>query len=909
MASRLLQAAARSSFQSRCGTSKFAPFAGCSRAFASHIEARKENPNVARWIDAYRQRGHLYATINPLDYEKQRYSAIFSDKALALDRYGLNPDTKINVDGLVTGQEGSMTIRELEQLLQKTYCGHMGFEFSHILSEEESEWFASQVETMSTKPSDEERKRILRFLIRSEAWDLFMSSKFPTFKRYGGEGNEALISGLDKVFEVLQQHDVKDTVIGMAHRGRFNLMIDLLNYPARYILNKVMGRSEMPAEMMEMGYEADVTSHLYTSVDLPYDTSKDPLHVSFLPNPSHLEGVNPVTVGKARAKAWDRGDYAGDGNEVCPILIHGDSAFSGQGVVQETFLISKLPNFRVGGTIHIITNNQVGFTAVGRIQGRSSLYASDVGKMVETPVIHVNGDNPDAVANACRIATEYRQKFRRDIIVDLKCYRRHGHNEVDEPAFTQPKMYKAIRSHTTVPRQYAKQLVTEGVVTEGDVKSMYAEIKEQLESELASAKSDPENALKISAFEGKWAGLSHAYTSDGHVNLRHVDAAELAEIGKKSVTLPEGFTVHPRLVKAHVEARAKKIEEGQADWATAEALAFGTLMRDGYDVRIVGQDSMRGTFSQRHAVLVDQNTEEHVTPLNLNRNHGEGSLQAVSSPLSELAVLGFEYGYSLETPKTLCLWEAQFGDFANQAQVTIDNFIATGEAKWARQSGLVMLLPHGYDATGPEHSSARIERFLQLCDDSHPSKANMQVVNLTTPANYYHVLRRQIGRDYRRPLVVIAPKTLLRHPKVMSSLEELSSGQFQPVIDDSDIDPSNVSRVMFCSGKIYFELLAERQKKGDTETAIVRLEELCPFPAQEVANVLSRYNATSYVWCQEEHRNMGAYSFVERHLNEAIGSPVLSYIGRAPLAQVATGSSVKHAQEYKALMADAFPAN
>ncbi|KAI8913998.1 thiamine diphosphate-binding protein [Powellomyces hirtus] len=886
---------------------------------------RNTNANLVRLVNMYRLHGHRAANVDPLNITH-------SEEIFQLDpaRYGIPELSKsYDVQGIVHVGEAEdcakgkskATLGEILSHLRRAYCGRIGYEFTHIPNLSERKWFAQLVESYNYKKLEKsEKQRIFELLSKSEVFDHFMAKKFPQVKRYGLEGSESMMIVLDTLFKEANGAGIRDVVLCMPHRGRLNLLTDLLEYDPTALFHKVKGNSEFPEDIPGSG---DVLSHLATSVDLNYG-HKTPVHVAMLHNPSHLEAANPVALGKARAKqmymyeAGQESDcYIGD--RVMCVQMHGDAAFCGQGVVTETLGLANLPHFTAGGSVHVIVNNQIGYTTPA-MNARSSYYSSDVAKMISCPVIHVNADHPEDVAYATAIAFEYRNKFRKDVIIDLIAYRRMGHNELDEPSFTQPAMYKNIRGRPSVPKLYEQQLMSEGVVTDKSVienirKDYFEKLDKHLEASYAYKP-------KADTVGGKWSNMivpTEAITKPE----TGVDVEVLKDVARKSVEVPEGTVVHPRVQKYHIDARLRKVEGGTAvDWASAEAMAFGSLLLEGSHVRISGQDVGRGTFSQRHAMLVDQETERTTIPLNRMQptdatKSRQGKLEIANSSLSEFAVLGFEYGVSWETPNRLCIWEAQFGDFFNGAQIIIDTFINSGEAKWLRQSGLVMLLPHGYENGGPEHSSCRIERFLQLCDASFDvskprADVNMHVVNPSTPAQYFHVLRRQLHRPYRKPLIIASPKSLLRHPLATSPLSDMAPGTtFQPVLPDASIkDPTAVEKVIFVSGKLYYELVKERASRQglDNTVAIVRIEELCPVPIEELKEVIGTFqNAEEWVYVQEEPQNQGSYTFIEPRLKQLLPQGAqLKYHGRKPSAAPATGISKRYKLEQDQVVKGAF---
>jgi 2-oxoglutarate dehydrogenase E1 component len=865
--------------------------------------ATTDSVRVLMMIRAYRVRGHLAADLDPLklrdrvpqpDLEPATYGfteadldrPIFLDKVLGLDK---------------------ASVREVVGLLRRIYCSTLGVEYMHISDPEQKVWIQERLEGAGRDISftPEGKKAILAKLIAGEGFENFLNVKYTGTKRFGLDGAESMIPAMEQIIKRGGQLGVKEIVLGMSHRGRLNVLGNVMLKPFTAIFHEFKGGSSTPDEVEGSG---DVKYHLGSSSDRAFDGNT--VHMSLTANPSHLEIVDPVVLGKARAKQ----DQLGDRSAVLPLLTHGDAAFAGQGVVAECFGLSGLRGHRSGGSIHFIVNNQIGFTTSPN-WARSSPYPSDVAKMIEAPIFHANGDDPEAVVFAAKIATEFRQKFRKPFVVDMFCYRRFGHNEIDEPSFTQPAMYKRISTLETVATLYAKRLVAEGVITEDGVEAMKADYRRTLDEDFAVAESYKAN--KADWLDGRWAGLKSAKDlEDPRRGLTGVPVAKLKDIGLKLTKVPKNFKVH-RTLQRVLDARRKTIEEGVGlDWATAEHLAFATLVIEGNPVRLSGQDVQRGTFSQRHAVLVDQDNEKRYTPVNHLVKNRKVKLEAINSMLSEEAVLGFEYGYSLAEPNTLVIWEAQFGDFANGAQVVFDQFISSGERKWLRMSGLVCLLPHGYEGQGPEHSSARLERFLQMCAED-----NMQVANCTTPANYFHILRRQMKRDIRKPLIIMTPKSLLRHKRATSKLEEMGEGtSFHRLLwDDVEVlagekiklvPDAQIRRVVMCSGKVYFDLYEEREKRGLDDIYLLRVEQLYPWPHRALIQELTRFKGAKFVWCQEEPYNMGAWSFarpnIERVL-EYVGatSPRPRYAGRPASASTATGLMSRHLREMKTFLEEA----
>jgi 2-oxoglutarate dehydrogenase E1 component len=845
-------------------------------------------------IRAYRVRGHLLADLDPLGLAR-----LTSHPDLDPATYGFTAadyDRPIFVNGVLGFT--TATLREILDALKATYCGHVGVEYMHMQELEQRQWIQARIEVPrnQTEFTREGKRAILDRLTVAETLERFLDRRYTGTKRFGLEGGEALIPALEQVIKRGGQLGMKELVLGMPHRGRLNVLTNVMGKPFAALFSEFQGNPANPEDVQGSG---DVKYHLGTSTDREMNDIR--VHLSLTANPSHLEAVNPVVLGKVRAKQRQRGDTARDA--VVGLLMHGDAAFAGQGLVAESLELSELRGYRSGGTIHVVVNNQIGFTT-SPSQARSSPYPSDVAKSIQAPIFHVNGDDPEAVVHVARIATEFRQRFKKDVIIDIFCYRRHGHNEGDEPAFTQPIMYRAIAEHPTTRQIYAERLVAEGVVSEAEAEAMVSDFVAYLDGQFEAAKSYRPN--KADWLEGAWSGLKVA-SGDARRGETAVPLDALREAGRALVTVPDGFNLNRKIAR-QLEAKKKAFDSGEGiDWATAEALAFATLCAEGTPVRFSGQDSGRGTFSQRHAVLVDQQTEERYVPINHVRD-GQAQFEIIDSPLSEAAVLGFEYGYSLADPHALVLWEAQFGDFANGAQVIIDQFISSGEAKWLRMSGLVLLLPHGYEGQGPEHSSARLERFLQLCGED-----NLQVLNLTTAANYFHALRRQMRRDFRKPLVVMTPKSLLRHPEVPSTLAEMGPGTFfRRTIDEVDalVADDKVKRVVLCSGKVYYDLRHARRERKIRDVAIVRVEQLHPFPAKALADSIRRYRNAEIVWCQEEPQNMGAWCFIERRVEQVLlelggKSRRPRYVGRPEAAATATGLLKRHNAEQAKLVDEA----
>ena len=867
------------------------------------IKANRDSIRAVSLIRSYRQRGHLISKVDPLEIRESEYL-----DELHPDSYGFNKEDyqkRIYLDG-ITNKDYS-NIREILSFLRKTYCGSIGYEYMHISNPTERKWIRDRVEKdenalQFTKIG---KNAILKKLIQAEGFEKFLNTKFVGTKRFGLDGAESLIPALEQIIKIGGQYKIKEVKIGMPHRGRLNVLANILQKSYKRIFNEFAG------EISSLGKDAagDVKYHLGASSDREFDGNS--VHVSLTDNPSHLEAVNPVVLGQARAKQFFHKDK--ERNKVIPILIHGDAAFAGQGIIAECFAMSGLPGHNTGGTIHIIVNNQIGFTTSPRF-ARSSPHPSDVAKMVDAPIIHANGDDPEAVVYATRIATEFRLKFNRDVVVDLVCYRRFGHNEGDEPSFTQPLMYKKIRSHPSAVNIYGEKLIKDNLISKEDLNSQIKKFKDLLDQQFKTAK---DYKPKIEWFEGTWSRYKPEKGKDKR-GATGVDLNILSDISKKINTIPSEANIHKTISKI-LDNRKKSVEGGLGiDWATAESLAFGSLLEEGYPVRLVGQDSGRGTFSQRHSVLRNQIDNSRYIPLN-NISKKQKNFEVVDSFLSELAVLGFEYGYSLVAPNTLTIWEAQFGDFANGAQVIIDQFIASGERKWKRASGLVMLLPHGYEGQGPEHSSARLERFLQICAND-----NLQVMNCTTPANYFHALRRQLLRDFRKPLIMMAPKSLLRNKYCVSELKDFSKeNSFHRVMWDHSMDPktkgfiklknnSDIKKVILCSGKVYFDLLVAREKLKKNDVILFRIEQLYPFPAKSLVKELKPFaNNANFYWCQEEPKNMGAWLLVRDYIRWTLDTikaknNEISYIGRIPDASPATGYAKRHLSEQQEIINKVF---
>ena len=867
------------------------------------IKENRDSIRAVSLIRSYRQRGHLISKVDPLEIRESEYL-----DELHPSSYGFNKDDyqkRIYLDGITNKKYSN--ISEILSFLKKTYCGSIGYEYMHISNPTERKWIRDRVEKdeNALQFTKNGKNAILNKLIQAEGFEKFLNTKFVGTKRFGLDGAESLIPALEQIIKIGGQCKIKEVKIGMSHRGRLNVLANVLQKSYKRIFNEFAG------EISNDGKDAagDVKYHLGASSDREFDGNS--VHVSLTDNPSHLEAVNPVVLGQTRAKQFFHKDK--ERNKVIPILIHGDAAFAGQGIVAECFAMSGLPGHNTGGTIHIIVNNQIGFTTSPRF-ARSSPHPSDVAKMVDAPIIHANGDNPEAVVYATRIATEFRLKFNRDVVIDLVCYRRFGHNEGDEPSFTQPLMYKKIRSHPSTVNIYGEKLINDNLILKEELNSQIKKFKDLLGQQFKTAK---DYKPKIEWFEGTWS----RYKPEKGKDKRGATGAELnilSNISKKINIVPSEYNIHKTIGKI-LDNRKQTVEQGFGiDWATAEALAFGSLLEEGYPVRLVGQDSGRGTFSQRHSVLRNQVDNSRYIPLN-NISKNQKNFEVVDSFLSELAVLGFEYGYSLVAPNTLTIWEAQFGDFANGAQIIIDQFISSGERKWKRASGLVMLLPHGYEGQGPEHSSARLERFLQLCAND-----NLQVMNCTTPANYFHALRRQLLRDFRKPLIMMAPKSLLRNKYCTSELKDFSKeNSFHRVMWDHSMDPetkgfiklksnSDIKKVILCSGKVYFDLLSAREKLKKDDVILFRIEQLYPFPVKSLVKELKPFaKNANFFWCQEEPKNMGAWLLVRDYIRWTLDTikaknSEISYIGRNPDASIATGYAKRHLSEQQEIINKVF---
>ena len=865
--------------------------------FNSFKTSTLDSIRALRLIRAYRINGHLIANLDPLNLHEKNYHPELDYKSYGFSENDL--DREIFIDGSL-GLE-TATLKEIIKILNKTYASSIGVEFLHIQSVEQKQWVQERIEEVNNKTNftTQGKKAIFQRLIESELFEQYLDKKFLGTKRYGIVGGESMIPGIEQIVKQSCLSGVEDIYFGTAHRGRLTLLATVLGMPYKGILSKFQGDLNDPNEVLGSG---DVKYHLGVSSDREFDGKK--IHLSLTPNPSHLEAVDPVVVGKVRAKQTLLNDKTTD--KVFGILIHGDAAMAGQGIVAETFAMSQLRGFRTGGTIHFVINNQIGFTTTPHY-GRSAPYCTEIAKMVQAPIFHVNGDDPEAVVHVCRLAAEYRNLFKEDVVVDMFCYRRSGHNEADEPMFTQPLMYKMIKKHQTTLNLYKDQLVKEEILTEDEAKNKISDFKEFLDNEFELSKSYKPN--KADWLDGTWTGIKTA-SIDARRGKTSSTEDDIKILAKEIHTLPEEFTPHKRIKKIYNDRHQSIIDGINIDWATAEALAFATLLKDGYGVRLSGQDVGRGTFSHRHAVLYDQVNEERFVPLRHFRKD-QALFEIVDSFLSEFGVLGFEYGYSQADPKTLVIWEAQFGDFSNGAQTIIDQFITTGERKWLRMSGLTLLLPHGHEGQGPEHTSSRLERFLQMCAED-----NIQVANCTSPANYFHILRRQMMRDFRKPLILMTPKSTLRHKGNTSSLKDFVNGStFHRVLHNllSDDEKRKIDRVVLCSGKIYFELQDHINELSLNSIHIIRLEQLYPFPYEALEEEIADFKNCEMIWCQEEPRNMGAWQFIEERIQSVLekvtGKIDLHFIGRRAAASPATGVFDRHLANQKNIIRLATEAN
>ena len=826
--------------------------------------------HVLNLIQGYRSRGHLFTKTNPVRMRRSY------EPTLDIENFGLSKDDLDTPFNAATelGLPGATKLREIISHLQAIYCQSTGVEYNYIRDPERRTWIKNWIHKDDNQPklSIEEKKQILHKLNQAVSFESFLNTKFVGQKRFSIEGAEALIPGLDEAVNHGARYGVKEFVLGMAHRGRLNVLTNVFGKPRKQIFSEFEGKA-----FDDVTIDGDVKYHLgHTTVHRTVDGNEVVMNIA--PNPSHLEAVDPVVEGIARAKI--NNDYGMESGKVLPILIHGDAAVAAQGVVYETLQMEKLAGYSTGGTLHIVINNQVGFTT-NYLDARSSTYCTDIAKVILAPVLHVNGDDPEALVHAMRLAIEYRQRFQRDIFIDLLCYRKYGHNEGDEPRFTQPLLYKAISKHPNPREIYAQRLMSDGVATQIMVKEMQEEFKSMLELDFDEAKKIKHNVI-TPFMEKEWVDYPSAEPGEMlHPVDTTFDLDKLKDIAKHITTLPEGKKFLKKTVRLMGDRAAQVFERNSIDWGMGELLAYGSLLAEDYNIRISGEDVERGTFSHRHAILKVEDSGEEVNLLNEYPGK-EGRFAIYNSLLSEYAVMGFDYGYAMASPDTLTIWEAQFGDFANGAQIMIDQFLTAAEDKWKVQNGLVLLLPHGYEGQGAEHSSARLERFLQMC-----AQENMTVANCTTPANFYHLLRRQHKRNFRRPLVVMSPKSLLRLPKAQSSMEELAHGTFQPILSDTTVAPEKVTKVVFCSGKLYYELANEREAQGAYHVAIIRIEQLYPLDDLAIKQEVAKYpNAAMHVWAQEEPANMGAWTYMLWQMHQP-----LTLVSPAPSAATASGSN------------------
>ena len=863
----------------------------------SVTQAAKDSVRAIMLIRAYRIRGHLIANLDPLDIQQRDEHPELKPETYGFTQKDYNRD--IFLDGVLGLQKANLNT--ILKILKKTYSSNIGYEFMHMGDPQEKAWIRDRIEGPEKEITFTEngRKAILNKILQAEGFEKYLHVKFVGTKRFGLDGAESLIPALEQIIKRGGNLGVKEIKIGMPHRGRLNVLANVMGKPFKAIFSEFFGKSVSAKK----DFEGDVKYHLGASSNREFDGNV--VHISLTDNPSHLEAVNPVVLGQVRAKQFFHKDP--ERKKVVPVLIHGDAAFAGQGVVAECFAMSGLPGHNIGGTIHVIVNNQIGFTTAPRF-ARSSPYPSDVAKLSQAPIFHVNGDDPEAVVHCAKVATEYRQKFNRDVVIDMVCYRRFGHNEGDEPSFTQPLMYKKIKSHPTTLNIYSETIANDGLLTRDQISKQKEDFKKFLEKEYKASET---YKSELKWFEGVWSRFKPGLGKDKR-GVSGVDKDKLMQIGKKISTYPADFVIHKTLAKVFKQRFDMFDKNLPIDWSTAEALAFGTLLNEGFSVRLSGQDSGRGTFSQRHAVLRNQENHDRYIPCN-NISKKQKNIEVIDSLLSELAVLGFEFGYSLSEPETLVLWEAQFGDFANGAQVIIDQFITSGEAKWGRASGLVMLLPHGYEGQGPEHSSARLERFLQMC-----AGENIQVMNCTTPANYFHALRRQIHRAFRKPLILMTPKSLLRHKRCVSTMKDFTKkNSFHRILeDDAYHTESNlltlagdkkISKVVICSGKIYFDLIESREKTKNNKVVFIRIEQIYPFPLKTLANLVKRYPNAEFIWCQEEPKNMGAWNTVRIYIERSIamtkiGQSKVRYVGRKASSSTATGNLNKHVAQQREIL-------
>ena len=853
------------------------------------LEGTNSNYKSARLIDHFRKYGHYASDLDPLGLE-----VLEEHYALTADYYNILADEMHQtVDLPHEPNFTGLTTEKITEKLRNIYASKLAYEFEYISNVEEKLWLRDQIENDLNSVnviSNEDKKSALNHLLRAASFEQMLHKKFPGAKRFSVEGGDVIIPAIEKIIELSGVAKINDVELGMAHRGRLNVLTNICGKPYDQMIAEFKGASSIPKEYNATG---DVKYHMGFSTNRTYGEHK--LHLALAYNPSHLEAVNSVIAGKVRAKQDLEQDISR--KNTLAVLIHGDAAFMGQGSVAENFNMAYVDSYYIGGTIHFVINNQIGFTA-RHADSRSTKYCSDVAKFIEAPIIHVNGEDVESVLYACKLAFDYREKFGKDIVVDINCYRKYGHNEGDEPNYTQPIMYKAIKQMVSLDQKYADELISQNIISTEEFSQAKSDRQKELEE--AFQKSDSYIAKTPNAFAEKWSGFTTKSRSKSGDLDTGVDKKLLSNLVEKLLSYPENFKIHPKIKKQY-NVKKQLFEEGtHLDWALGESLAYAALLEEGYPIRITGQDAKRGTFSHRHSVLRDTETEEELVPLNHLRKDQKVRYLAADSVLSEYAVLGFEYGYSLSNPHSLCIWEGQFGDFANGAQVIIDQFISSGEEKWLRLSGIVVLLPHGYEGQGPEHSSARLERYLQAC-----AQDNIQVVNCTTPANFYHVLRRQIHRDYRKPLIVMTPKSLLRHKLATSTIDEFDQGtRFLPVIPEKSdlLEDNKIKKVIFCSGKIYYDLFESRQKKKTNNIVILRLEEIYPLPEKQILDSFKKYSNAKIIWCQEEPENMGAWHFLDRKLEDILKKAKVKserpvYVGRTAAASPATGSLATHVRE------------
>ncbi len=836
-------------------------------------------------INGYRTRGHLFTKTNPVR-ERRKYEPTLDIENFGLSKDDLNKNFKA---GIEIGLENA-TLQEIIDHLKETYCNSIGVEYRYIRKPDKVKWLEDKLESNRNRPefSKEDQKHMLHKLSQAVTFEQFLHKKFVGQKRFSLEGGEALIPALDAVIEMGADMGIEEYVVGMAHRGRLNVLANIFNKTYDAIFSEFEGK-----EYEDNLFDGDVKYHLGYSSDVKTDNGKN-VKLTLCPNPSHLEAVDPIVNGIARAKI---DHYLKSEDKIAPIMIHGDASIAGQGVVYEVIQMAGLDAYRTGGTIHIVINNQIGFTT-NYLDARSSTYCTDVGKVTLSPVFHVNGDDVEAVVHTIKLALQYRQQFKKDVFVDLLCYRKYGHNEGDEPRFTQPILYKAISKHPNPRELYLEELVDKGVITKEEAASMKTEFNGMLQERLTDSK-EIEKASISNFMEDDWKEIVSSKLEDFEQSPETgFDKKKLQEIGDQITLLDENKPFFKKSRKLMDERRKMLVEKKEVDWGLAELLAYGSLVYEGFPVRMTGQDVERGTFSHRHAVLKVEDSEEEYLPLN-NISEDQANFQIYNSLLSEYAVLGFEYGYSMASPNALPIWEAQFGDFNNGAQIIIDQFLSSAEDKWNSKSGIVLFLPHGYEGQGAEHSSARMERYLTLCSDR-----NMQAVNITSPANFFHVLRRQLKREFRTPLIVFTPKSLLRHPEVISPVEDLTKGNFKEILDDERITKSKVKTVVCCSGKLFFELRKKREKEGIEDVALIRIEQLYPFPQKQFNKLLKTYkNAENLVWAQEEPENMGAWRFIKTTTEQAADWKVVS---RPPSASPASGSTKVFDRRQKAILEEVF---